>query len=387
MRRLLRITAAEYAGIVRNPAVLLIFIAGLAIYALLYPLPYSGELLRNVPVVPVDLDNTSLSRKLIRWTDATEEVGLLSPSPSLEHARGRLMAGDAGGVLVVPEGFERAVLRGEDAVVSAYADATWFLVYRQALSGIYKAAATLSAGVEIRRHTAAGLGEKHALDARDPLPVVVRPLFNPAGGYATYIVPAVLMLILQQTLLIGIGTVGGARNETFLTVTGAAPAGHESALAVLVGRALAYFSLYILYPVFYLAVVYRVYGLPSPGNPLMAVAFTAPFVLSVTLLGMAMGMLFHSRDDAVPALIYTSVPAVFLMGFAWPLEAVPAWLRAPAMLIPCVPGAVGFVRINQMGATLREVLDLWMLLWAQCALYGLLAWFGVQYRPGPGQAP
>ncbi len=46
-----------------------------------------------------------------------------------------------------------------------------------------------------------------------PLNFVDRTLFNPFMGYVTYIVPGVLILILQQTMLIGIGMISVIRNE------------------------------------------------------------------------------------------------------------------------------------------------------------------------------
>ena len=389
-----RVVFGEYRAIFTNPGVMLIFIGGFLIYPLFYPYPYSKEVLKEVPVVPVDLDGTTLSRKLVRWADATEEVSLLPPCQDLAEAHGLVLNGTAQGIFVIPPEFERSVLRGEQAYVSVYGNACYFLIYRQLYTGLYKATATLSAGVEIRRMTAAGFGETHARAARDPIPVVTRALFNPAGGYATYVVPAVLILVMQQTLLIGIGTLGGQRNEEFVSAP-PPPAGQkESALALLVARTTAYFSIYMLYPIFYLAGTFRLYSLPYTPDPIPMLVFLTPFVLSVTLFGMAFNMLFHARETSIPVLLFTSVLAIFLMGFAWPHEAIPHWLRALSMLIPCTPGALGFIRMNQMGASLQEVRNEWFILWGLCLFYGVLAWLGTMYRPavpslskGSGDAP
>jgi ABC-2 type transport system permease protein len=381
MRYILRITCIEYTAIVRDAAVLMVFLAGLAIYSMLYPYPYSAEVLRNVPVVPVDQDRSMLSQKLMRWADASEEVTLLDPASDIDEAQRQVMSGTARGVFVIPEGFERKVLRGEQATVSVYADGSYFMIFRQIVSGLYKATATLSAGVEIKRFTAAGMGEKQAKKARDPLPIVTRALFNPGGGYATYVTPAVLVLIMQQTLLIGIGTLGGTRNEEFTKIPPPPPGEKDSALAVLVGKTLAYFSIYMLFPLFYLAVIFRTYDLPYQQNPVTIMIFLMPFVLSVTLLGLALNMLFRARETSIPVILFTSVPAIFLMGYSWPHEAIPGVLQALSRMIPCTAGALGFVRINQMGATIYEVRHEWFTLWGLCAVYGVLAWLGTMYRP------
>ena len=381
MRYLLRVMVIEYKAIVSDAAVLMVFLAGLAVYSMLYPYPYSAEVLRDVPVVPVDQDRTMLSQKLMRWADATEEVTLTEEAADMQEAQQQVMSGAARGIFLIPEGFERKVLRGEQATVSAYADGSYFMIFRQIVSGLYKATATLSAGVEIKRFTAAGMDEQHARMARDPLPIVTRALFNPGGGYATYVTPAVLVRIMQQTLLIGIGTLGGTRNEEFTKAPPPPRGAKDSALALLVGRTLAYFSIYMLYPLFYLAIIFRTYSLPYQQGLVIIPLFLAPFILSVTLLGLALNMLFRARETSIPVILFTSVPAIFLMGYSWPHEAIPGVLQALSRMIPCTAGALGFVRINQMGATLYEVRHEWFTLWGLCAVYGTLAWLGTMYRP------
>ncbi len=60
---------------------------------------------------------------------------------------------------------------------------------------------------------ARGIMQEQAVSTRDPLPLISFPLFNATGGYATYVVPAVLVLMLQQTLLIGVGLLSGTQRE------------------------------------------------------------------------------------------------------------------------------------------------------------------------------
>ena len=76
--------------------------------------------------------------------------------------------------------------------------------------------ATVSAGIQVRRFQARGWSADKAMIDRSPLNLVSRSLFNPTMGYATYIVPGVLILILQQTMLIGIGMISGTRREQIM---------------------------------------------------------------------------------------------------------------------------------------------------------------------------
>ena len=374
MKTLLRVMMIEYRAIFSDSGVLLIFVAGLVLYSMFYPLPYSTEVVKDLPVIAVDQDNTPTSRKLMHWVEATEEIRFVRPTGDLGEAQQRVLGGEAEGIFVIPKEFERDILRGKQAVVSVYADACYFIIYRQIVTGVYKATATLSAGVEIRRFTAAGLGEKDAMHARDPLPVDTRALFNPAGGYGTYVVPGVLILILQQTLLIGIGMLGGSRNEARKKPDSAYHVIHASTFTTLLGRGLAYFSIYVFYPLFYVFVVFRIYHLPSQGNLGVIMLFIIPFVLAVTFLGLVITTFLHSRELSIPALLFTSMPAVFLIGFAWPSEAIPGWLRFFGQLLPSTAGCAGFLRINQMGASLYEVRYEWIMLWVLSALYFGIGW-------------
>jgi ABC-2 type transport system permease protein len=71
----------------------------------------------------------------------------------------------------------------------------------------------MSAGIQIQRFQSKGLSRPAALAAREPLPLISFPLFNPSNSYTNYLIPALLILILQQTLLIGIGSLGGLSYE------------------------------------------------------------------------------------------------------------------------------------------------------------------------------
>ena len=365
--------------VLRDPGALLILVGAAVIYAFFYPIPYLPEVLKKVPVVVVDLDRSPLSRRLARMADAHELISVARQVPDLAQAERLVRAGDAGGILLIPENFERDVRRGARVTVGAYLDASYFLVYRQVLTGLSEATGALSAGIEIARLRSQGMSDAQARAGRDPLPLVMRPLFNATEGYATYVVPAVLVLILQQTLLIGIGLLGGTEREA----DPEAPPGSPGPLASVLGRTVFFVGLYAIHAVFYFGIVFRIFGFSQASSGWTLALFTAPFLLSVTLLGLAVGELFTRRETAIQTLLFTSLPAVFLASFSWPPEAIPAWLRAGAQLLPSTSGMFGILRITQMGASLAQVRTEWMTLWGLSAGYLLLAWAIAAWRARP----
>lgn len=357
---------------------MLVFFGAILVYPVIYPIPYSSEVLKEIPVGVVDLDHSQLSRKLRRMLDAHEFLHITTRPTSLAEAEDQFYKGAINGIVVIPEDFTRNILRGKQATVSAYCDASYFLLYRQVLTGILSSTGTLSAGIEIKRMMAKRFTKGQAMAARDPLPLISFPLFNPAGGYASYIVPPVMLLILQQTLLIGIGMLGGTAREQkgrHFLVCGDKPAG---ALSLVLGKGAAYLSLYILHAIYFFVVLFRIYRFPQRGEPLELFLFMLPFLLSVILLGITLSTLFRNREISMAALLFTSIPALFLAGFSWPVESIPRWLRTLSFLIPSTVGIDGFLKLNIMGATLREVGPQWMILWGLSILYFVLACFSLK---------
>ena len=376
--KFLRVFLFELGSVFRDSGALLILVGGVAIYSLVYPLPYAPEVLREVDVAVVDLDRTALSRQLVRLADAAPEVRVTQRIGSLLEARSLVSSGRAGGVLVIPRGFNRRVRRGERAVVGTYADAAYFLIYRQVMTGLVSAVRTMSAGIEIQRWQAAGLMDEEARVWREPLLYVPRTLFNPAQGYATYIVPAVLVLLLQQTIVIGVGLIGGTRTEQGVDIRTAS----AGVTATLLARTSAYLVLSLINVLWIFGVIYPVWDLSLRQGLGTIVVFLFPFLLAAILLGQVGANIFKTRESAMQTLVFASVLAVLVSGFAWPPEAMPAWIKGPAALLPSTWGISGLLRLAQMGSDLAQVGPEWVWLWALSGAYGLLAWLTLRRRLG-----
>lgn len=383
----------ELRAIATNRGAFMVLGIAALLYAFFYPLPYMPQVAREMPVVVVDQDRSAMSRQLIRMADAADQVDVVDIVHSEREAEQRLLLGKAYGVFVIPANFERDILRGERVIVGIYGDASYFLVYSQIAMGLAQATGTMSAGIEIRRLQASGYGESAAYDRRDPLPLQVFPLYNETGGYGDYVVPAVLILILQQTLLVGIGVLGGSRREDEDDTT-IAPAGQRfrpnlrrawQNTQMMLGRALAYIGIYSIHIAIYLLVVYRVFDFPQRGNIADIYVFLLPFLLAVIFMGMALASLFRERETAIQILLFSSLPAVFISGFSWPPEALPRWLHTLAATLPSTAGIDGYLRLNQLGATLYQVKGTWMHLWALAGVYFVLALVLIAIRPSVGR--
>ncbi len=368
----------ELNAIFRDPGVLIIMVGAVVLYSFVYPLPYSSEVLKQVPLSIVDHDNSLLSRQLARMTDASELIQVVSRDPDMEQARRKIESGKSSGILVISEGFEKDVLQGRKTYVSAYVDATYFLVYRQAMTGLVMTVRTMSAGIEVSRFKARGWSHEKALIDRSSLNLVSRSLFNPHMGYATYIVPAVLLLLLQQTMLIGIGMLSGTRREQLQEKKAVIPL-QGGPLVRILGRTIACMSLYLIHIYFFYKVVYQIWDFPLRTGVLDMFVFLLPFLLSVVLMGQFLAGFFKSRESSIIMIVWSSMVAVLISGFSWPVETMPHWIRAISMLLPSTWGISGGLRMAQMGASFEQVMDEWLCMWGLSFFYLLLTWIWTRF--------
>ncbi len=105
------------------------------------------------------------------------------------------------------------MLKGNKARVAAYVDSAYFLLYNRTLQGISEASGAVNADIAARGARSDGSLAHAALISASPVELLSEPLFNPTGGYASYVVPAAFVLILQQTLFLGAATLGGVAFE------------------------------------------------------------------------------------------------------------------------------------------------------------------------------
>ncbi len=372
MKQIFQVWINEYRIIFSDFGILLIFFGAILIYPFFYPLPYTNEVLKDVPVAVVDMNHSQLSHKLTRMIDANELINVVTKVSTFDQAKAFLIKGDIGGIVYIPLDFEKQVLKGKQASISVYSDASYFLIYKQVLSGVYQSAGTFSAGIEIKRMMMArGVMEEQALLARDPLPLISFPLFNATGGYATYVVPAVLVLMLQQTLLIGVGLLSGTQREKGFNKN----IDHRSVsiVSLVLGKALSYFSIYMVHVIYLFGILFRFYHFPQRGNPMDLMLFIIPYLFASIFLAQAISGFFKNREISMIILLFSSMPALFLSGFSWPKASIPDWLNYLAILLPSTTAIDGFLRINQMGASLKDVGFNWGVLLGLTVVYFMAA--------------
>jgi ABC-2 type transport system permease protein len=339
----------------------ILFLAPL-VYGIYYPQPYLNQILRKLPIAVVDNDMSDLSRRIVETVDASGALSVAVRARTLAEARNAIDRGEAFAAVEIPAGTERDVLKGITAHIPIYADATYLFLFRSTASGVATAIGALTSELVSRGARSDGSLIKAKLASSSPADALLQPIFNPVGGYASYIVPAAFVLILQQTLLIG---------AAMLTGTALASAG--GAFAGVLGRGVAHLTIYLPALALYLVVLPRIYGFSTLGHLPQILALATVFLLATSFMGQAIGAWFTRPENATLLLLATSLPQFFTAGFAWPREAIPDAALALGRLFPADSAIDGLVRINQLGASIWEVAHDWLWLWCLALAYFALA--------------
>jgi len=355
-----------------DEGVLIFFIIVPLAYPLLYSWVYNNETVRDVPVVVVDDSHSSLSRQFTRMCDASADVKVLCHAADMDEAKSLVSRQLAKGIYHIPSEFDRNIKRREQATVSVYCDMSLMLTYQAVYQTAVAVSQTMSAGIQI------GLTQPYTKREAEigvrPLAVDEVPLFNPSGGYGSSILLAVLMLILQQTLILGIGLSAGTARETnryheLIPID----RHYQGVFRIVTGKALCYFMIYAVMGAYLTLVVPRLFSFPHIGQWQHLALMMLPYILACIFFGMIVSCIVRYRENVMLLMVFVSLPLLFLSGISWPYSSIPPFWQSISWLFPSTFGIQAYVRIESMGATLHDVNTEYLALWIQALLYFLIA--------------
>ena len=358
--------------VVKDEGVLIFFIVVPLLYPLLYSWIYNNEVVREVPVVVVDDCHTPLSRQFARQCDASPNVKILSYAADLDEAQSLLSRQVARGIYYIPSDFEERINRMEQATISVYCDMSLMLAYK----AVFQTAQTVSMkiGGEIQTKLGGYFTTREEQIAVQPLQAEEVAIYNPTGGYGSFIIPAVLMLIIQQTLVLGIGLSAGTARERNPNRHLIPISPHYSGMFRIVGgKALCYFMIYLVMAAYLVLIVPRMFSFTSIGRWDQLAMFLLPYLLDCIFFGMVVSCLVRYRENVMLLMVFITIPLLFLTGASWPQSSIPGFWQGISWLFPSTFGVRGFIRINEMGGTLSDVMSEYRVLWIQALAYFILA--------------
>lgn len=364
----------EFRTTFRDQGVLIFFVLVPLVYPLIYSFIYTNETIREVPTVVVDNSRSSLSREYLRKVDASPETSIVAHCADMEEAKLMLKDRKAYGIIYIPAHFSDDIVQGKQTQVSIFCDMSGLLYYKALLTANTNVSLAMNAAIKMERagNTTARQDEITAY----PIEYEDVAIFNPTNGFAAFLIPAVLILIIQQTLLLGIGlSAGTAREHNQFKDLVPINRHYNGTLRIVMGKGLSYFMVYSLVAVYILCVVPRLFSLNQIAIPGVLTLFTLPYLTACIFFAMTASIAIRNRETCMLLFVFTSVPLLFLSGISWPGSAMPSFWKYFSYLFPSTFGINGYVRINSMGATLNEVAFEYRALWMQTGIYFLTTCF------------
>lgn len=381
INQMLRVCFFEFRGILKDSGVAIVIIGAGIIYPLLYCAIYQNETLVNVPVAVVDLSHTTESRELLRRLDAAPEIKLTTHAANMIEAQDLFASRKVHGIILIPADFSERLANKEQAFISTYCDMSSFLYYRAMVLASSFAVLEYGHDIQLKRLNQAGITGEVAQATVMPIPNEDTVLFNADAGFFSFFMPAILILILHQTLVFGLGMRAGQAREDgeFRKLLPVGSSAHRI-MQVIIGKSLCYFAIYSILCAYVVGIIPRIFSLPHIGNPIDLLVFMIPFLLAVIFFALTLSVFMHRRETGMVTLLFFSVILLFMSGFSWPQSNIRGFWKAFSYIFPSTHAIQGYIKINSMGASLSQVSTEYIALWFQTGFYFITACFAMKPR-------
>lgn len=366
----------ELHACLTDVGVLIFFLFLPLAYPLIYSLIYNTEVTRDMPVVVVDNCRTADTREFVRHADATEAIRIAGYAANMQEAKEAMMSKNCFGILEIPRDYSQKLMRLEQPQVQFYCNMTLLLRYRTFLGSLTEL--QMATGAELRERALSDLGMPPSA-APSAVSSVGYAMGDTQQGFASFIIPGIVILILQQSMLLGITMLGGTRQER-RRLRGPLPCDTYSPSAQIFGRTLAYVFIYIPLTLYILDFVPAFFSYPHHSDMLTDLLTVLPMLLATAMMGQALNILASERESSFIIVVFTSVLFLFLSGLTWPRFAINGFLTVLGDFVPATWGIDSFVRINSNGATLADQKTAWIWMWLLFVVYTAIAYLVVRIQ-------
>ena len=368
LRELFKVYVREFRLVIKDPGIIIFFLFLPLAYPVIYSLIYNPELVRDVKVVVVDNDRSSISRELVRNFDATQEAWVIGYAADLGEARRAMDSHECYGILEIPEGFGRRIGNNQQGEAVLYCEMSLLLRYRALLVASTNVSQAMGAKLLTEKIDLVAPLAETVMDG-DLMPIKNITMGNIEGGFDSFIMPGVLILILHQCIILASGMAGGAKRERRTLIGYDSFNEQPSVLMSMFGQMLCYITI-LMVPIIYLVhYVPLMFSFPMAGNLFEILMFLTPMVLACVGLGWCFQGIVWERESVFVLWVVTSVIFLFLSGLTWPRYAMSGFWKALSDCVPATWGIEGFIKMNTNGASLAQVSNCYINLWILAGAY------------------
>ncbi len=364
----------ELRIVISDHSILLTVIIAPVLYAFFLGSIYLKKDLDQIRFAVVDYDNTEISREFSRLLSASQKIDLVGYLEDYEDGVEKLQDLEVQGFVVFPKGFEKELKRMEGADLKLYLNTTRFLPSNDLNMAVNEVMLTVGSGIRLKYYMMNKIGAPVAMQLINPVQSQVNPIYNVINSYGGFLLPGLFFLILQQTLLIGLGESVARDNERGLLsefLTG----GSYGVSNYFFGKTSYYLFLFIAYLILFTAVIFPFFKLPVNGSVVSMFVISIVFFWLIMLIAVLAGTFIKSQVRFMEILAFTSYPFFLLSGYSWPVSSMPLPLQWLSAIIPTTPIMEAMTKLYVMGGTWKDVEpQFFHLVYLMAVAYMLLMW-------------
>jgi ABC-2 type transport system permease protein len=343
-------------------------------YAFFYGSIYLNKTESEVAIAIVDNDKSSLSREYIRMIVQDQRVKVGVFSTDLEHAKLKFMNLKVQGILNIEKGFESNLKRMQNANVGLILNTSRFLPSNDINKTVSAVSVMVGAGLRVKYFELHGNNSELSLKEAMPISIDNKSIFLNHSTYGGFLLPGLLLIILQQTFLIGLAE-SIAREREKKTFMSWLKLSDGKIWHAIYGKGFFFLFLYFCYTLFFHAVNYSVLDLKIEGS-IILLSFLIFIFFNVTLMfGSFFGSLFSKEIWALQFFAFSTYPIFLLAGYSWPTSAMNDVLQLIANMLPTTPVLEAYSAIVFKGAGFKQIYGDLLHLFSLGVFYGLLAFW------------
>lgn len=355
MKEVLQILKREIRNVSKDSSLFLILLLAPILYAFMYGSIYLNKGEEKVRLALIDNDGTSISRTLTEQLNSTPMIEIV-PSSNISEAQEMMFQGEVQGYFYIQSGFEKNIFSLKQTNVNLVLNASRFLPSSDLLSTATKVCLTVGAGVRKTYFNKQGMGEDEAMKMTNPINMDYRPLYNSGMTYGSFLLPGLLAIILQQTLLIGVAaTFTSEREEKKLL--NLYQISKQNISKMIFGKSLLYFIVFMIFGFFFSVVNFSVFDVEVRGNYFDLAVVSALFIATIIVFGMLIGSFFKTKLFAFQVLVFSSYPIFLITGYSMPYQALPRFVQILSDMLPTSPFLKTYISIVQAGGSLSDNLN------------------------------
>ncbi|MBF0313835.1 MAG: ABC transporter permease [Oligoflexia bacterium] len=351
MEQLKKIIWRELVNLWNNRPLLFLVVLGPILLGLILGGIFSNKVVSKLPIAVLDLDQSKLSRLIVRNLDATRSLDIQYQVESMPQMEALIYDQSIVAGILIPSGLAQNIKKGKAQVITAYVNGSNLVTANLVLADLKTTFAILSAGIKLKYLQKTGSTEEKATALVQAVKVDITKLYNPGFNYLNYLAPGIWIAVLSQIILLwgSLFFVMEVENGTAFELT------HWSIPTIIVGKILpALMITMIIFEIFFRA-MFPLFGIEFKGSIPLLFVISILYSLCLLSLGFLISMFSKRGVDAVKGVLLIGSPAFILSGYSWPTSAMPLMIQPLSYLLPLTPYLSTLRKIYQQGGGFAHV--------------------------------